>query len=55
MAKEKQVKTNAMRILDRNKIKYSVNFYTKLLRSTDSQELLSFLIVFGLHRNPDKS
>ena len=27
MAKEKQVKTNAMRILDRNKIKYSVNFY----------------------------
>lgn len=27
MAKEKQVKTNAMRILDRNKIKYRVNFY----------------------------
>lgn len=27
MAKEKQVKTNAMRILDRNKIKYKVNFY----------------------------
>lgn len=27
MAKEKQVKTNAMHMLDRNKIKYSVNFY----------------------------
>lgn len=27
MAKEKQVKTNAMRILDKNKIQYKVNFY----------------------------
>lgn len=27
MAKEKEVKTNAMRILDRNKVKYKVNSY----------------------------
>lgn len=27
MAKEKDVKTNAMRILDRNKIRYRVNTY----------------------------
>lgn len=27
MAKDKQIKTNAMRILDRNKIKYRVNYY----------------------------
>ena len=27
MAKEKQIKTNAMRILDKNKINYKVNYY----------------------------
>lgn len=27
MAKDRQVKTNAMRILDKNKIQYKVNFY----------------------------
>ena len=27
MSKDKEVKTNAMRILDRNKVKYKVNTY----------------------------